>query len=119
MKLRRAVEESGKKLESERANMENALRHIAQENEDIKKLLEREKEQYRLKDELYREQKKRNEAILLESQKVFAFFCIVLLFYSALNIILHSILFYSLLSILFILFYFTLYSLFYLPSTLV
>ncbi|XP_046840309.1 myosin-13-like isoform X2 [Xenia sp. Carnegie-2017] len=70
MKLRRAVEESGKKLESERANMENALRHIAQENEDIKKLLEREKEQCRLKDELYREQKKRNEAILLESQKV-------------------------------------------------
>lgn len=94
MKLRRAVEESGKKLESERANMENALRHIAQENEDIKKLLEREKEQCRLKDELYREQKKRNEAILFESQKVFAFF--VLCFY-----------FILLLTLFFILFYFT------------
>lgn len=70
IKLRRAVEETGKQLETERANLENALRHIAQELEDLKKLLEQEQEQCRLKDELYREQKKQNESIILESQKV-------------------------------------------------
>ena len=57
-------------MEAERANLENALRRIAQEQEDMKKLLEREQEQCRLKDELYREQKKQNEAIILESRKV-------------------------------------------------
>ena len=70
IKLRRAAEETGKQLETERGNLENALRHIAQEQEDLKKLLEREREQCRLKDELYKEQKKQNEAIILESQKV-------------------------------------------------
>ena len=70
IKLRRNVEDTGKQLETERVNLENALRHIAQEQEDLKKLLEREQEQCRLKDELYREQKKNNEAIILESQKV-------------------------------------------------
>lgn len=76
IKLRRAVEETGKQLETERANLENALRHIAQEQEDLKKLLEQEQEQCRLKDELYREQKKQNESIILESQKVcWVYFC--------------------------------------------
>ncbi|XP_028398010.1 ankyrin repeat domain-containing protein 36A-like isoform X2 [Dendronephthya gigantea] len=70
IKQRRAAEETGKKLEAERANLENALRHIALELEDLKKLLEREQEQSRLKDELYREQKKQNEAIIMESQKL-------------------------------------------------
>ena len=70
IKLRRAVEETGKQLETERANLDNALRHLAQEQEDLKKLLEREREQCRLKDELYREQKKQNEAIIMESRKV-------------------------------------------------
>lgn len=70
MKLRRAAEETGKQLETKHGNLENALRHIAQEQEDLKKLLEREREQCRLKDELYKEQKKQNEAIILESQKV-------------------------------------------------
>ena len=70
IKLRRAVEETGKQLETERTNLENALRHVAQEREDLKKLLEREQEQSRRKDELYREQKKQNEAIMMESRKV-------------------------------------------------
>ena len=70
IKLRRAAEENGKQLGTERANLDNALRHIAQEQDDLKKLLEREQEQCRLKDELYREQKKQNDAIILQSQKV-------------------------------------------------
>ena len=57
-------------MEAERGNLDNALRHIAQEQEDLKKLLEREQEQCRLKDELYREQKKQNEANIMESRKV-------------------------------------------------
>lgn len=70
IKLRRTVEEAGKQLEADRLDLENALHHMTQDLEDLKKAFEREQEQSRLKDELYREQRKQNEEIIMESQKV-------------------------------------------------
>ena len=58
-------------------NLENALRHLTQEHDELKNLFQREQEQCRLKDELYKEQRKQNEDIIMQSQKVYWFICIV------------------------------------------
>lgn len=52
-------------------NLENALRHLTQEHDELKNLFQREQEQCRLKDELYKEQRKQNEDIIMQSQKVY------------------------------------------------